>query len=82
MRCECGDSECRWCGTAQGTRSTQNKPGGVLHVDLTRAEARISHAMMLVEDSEELRRLSDVHEKIGECISRLFGSAPRPKVGT
>ena len=62
------------------TTERQNKPGGVLHVDLTRAESRIGHAMMLVEDPEELRQLSQVYQQIGECIKRLFGDSPRPKV--
>lgn len=61
--------------------SKQNKPGGVLHVDLTRAESRIAHAMMLVEDPDELRRLSEVHAAISKAIERLFGDAPRPKTG-
>lgn len=60
----------------------QNKPGGVLHVDLTRAESRIAHAMLLVEDPEELRQLSEVHAAIGKSIERFFGNAPRPKVST
>lgn len=58
----------------------QNKPGGVLHVDLTRAEARIAHAMMLVEGSDELRQLSEIHTLIEKAIASFFGDAPRPKV--
>lgn len=59
----------------------QNKPGGHLHIDLTRAQARISHAMMLVEDKEELRELAEIEQLIDKAIVRFFGDAPRPKVG-
>ena len=59
----------------------QNKPGGHLHVDLTRAQARIGHAMMLVEDADELRRLSNAYELIEQSIRSVFGDVPRPKVG-
>ncbi len=61
--------------------ANQNKPGGLLHIDLTRAESRISHAMMLVEDEDELRKLSEIHGLIEKAIERFFGDAPRPKVG-
>lgn len=58
-----------------------NKPGGHLHIDLTRAHARVSHAMMLVEDEKELRELAEIEQLIEKAIVRFFGDAPRPKVG-
>jgi len=60
----------------------QNKAGGVLHTDLTRAESRIAHAMMLVTDPDELRALNSAFIQIQGVIARMFGDAPRPKVGT
>lgn len=57
-----------------------NTPGGLLHVDLTRARARISHAMMLVEDADELRKLSEIYESIDKAIKLFFGDAPDPKI--
>jgi hypothetical protein len=62
------------------TTTRMNKPGGVLHVDLTRAHARIAHAMMLVEDTAELRELAAVYDQIDASIKRLFGNAERPRV--
>lgn len=59
----------------------QNKPGGVLHIDLTRAESRLSHAMMLVEDPAELRMLTQACELVSKAIEKMFGDAPRPRVG-
>lgn len=54
----------------------QNLPGGLLHVDLTRAESRICHAMMLVEDKDELRELSEIQALLEKAIVRFFGVAP------
>ena len=59
----------------------QNKPGGLLHIDLTRAQAHISRAMMLVEDKEELRELAEIEQLIDKAIVRFFGDSPRPTVG-
>jgi hypothetical protein len=36
--------------------------------------------MLLVEDPEELRALSEVYDRLESCIVRLFGDAPRPGI--
>lgn len=53
-----------------------------MHTDLTRAEARIAHAMMLVTDPAELRAINTAFIQIQGVIARLFGNAPRPKAGS